>query len=110
MYDKELTNGCSVSPLRYCPDNEVIREQVAKFGLAIKHGNDYEPPPATGMVFADLTDVDYWATPWAEQAYAEGLVPACGMSDGKPKFCPYGKVDRGFAAFLIVTATGLLGP
>ena len=110
MYAKGLTNGCKPSPLLYCPDKDVIREQVAKFGLAIKYGNDYEPPPATGMVFADLTDVNYWATAWAEQAYAEGLVPACGMAGGKPKFCPYGKVDRGFAAFVIVTATGLLDP
>jgi hypothetical protein len=110
MYVKELTNGCSASPLRYCPDNQVIREQIAKFGLAIKYGDDYEPPAASGTVFADLTDVEYWATAWAEQAYAEGLVPACGMAGGKPKFCPYGKVDRGFAAFVIVTATGLLEP
>jgi hypothetical protein len=110
MYAKGLTSGCKASPLLYCPDNQVIREQVAKFGLAIKYGNAYLPPPATGTVFADLTDVNYWATAWAEQAYADGLVPACGMSGGKPKFCPYGKVDRGFAAFVIVTATGLLGP
>ena len=109
MYDKGLTNGCKASPLLYCPDNDVIREQVAKFGLAIKYGNAYEPT-ATGTVFADLTDPGYWATGWAEQAYADGLVPACGMAGGKPKFCPYDEVNRGFAAFVIVTATGLLGP
>jgi hypothetical protein len=110
MLAKGLTNGCSSSPLRYCPDNQVIREQVAKFGLAIKHGNSYIPPPATGTVFADLPNVNYWATAWAEQAYLEGLMPACGtdIATGKPKFCPLDKVDRGFAAFVIVTATGLL--
>jgi len=109
MYDKGLTNGCKPSPLLYCPDRDVIREEVAKFGLAIKYGNAYEPT-ASGTVFADLTDPGYWATGWAEQAYADGLVPACGSAGGKPKFCPYGKVDRGFAAFVIVKATGLLGP
>ena len=110
MYAKGLTNGCSASPLRYCPDSQVIREQAAKFGLAIKYGNAYTPPPATGTVFADLTNVNYWATAWAEQAYAEGLIFSCGTdtATGKPKFCPYGKVDRGFAAYVIVTATGLL--
>jgi hypothetical protein len=63
-------------------------------------------------VFADLTDVNYWATPWAEQAYLEGLVPSCGTdaTTSKPKFCKDGLVDRGFAAFVIVTAKGLLGP
>jgi hypothetical protein len=112
MLDKGLTSGCRALPLLYCPDNQVIREQVAKFGLAIKHGNAYLPPPATGTVFADLTDVNYWATPWAEQAYLEGLVPSCGtdVPSGKPKFCKDGLVDRGFAAFVIVTAKGLLGP
>ena len=108
----KLTNGCNLNPLLYCPNMEIPREQVAKFGLAIKHGNTYTPPPATGTLFADLTDVNHWSTAWAEQAYLEGLVPACGtdIATGKPKFCPNAKVDRGFASFVIVTATGLLGP
>jgi hypothetical protein len=98
--------------LLYCPNTQVPREQVAKFGLAIKYGNAYLPPPATGTLFADLTNVNYWATPWAEQAYLDGLVPSCGtdIATGKPKFCPSGLVDRGFAAFVIATASGLLGP
>ena len=61
-------------------------------------------------MFANLTNVNYWATAWAEQAYAEGLIFSCGTdaASGKPKFRPYGKVDRGIAAYVIVTATGLL--
>jgi hypothetical protein len=112
MYARGLTSGCNPSPLLYCPDNQVTREQVAKFGLAIKYGNAYAPPPATGTLFADLTDVNYWVTPWAEQAYLDGLVPSCGtdIATGKPKFCKDGLVDRGFAAFVIVTAKGLLNP
>jgi hypothetical protein len=112
MKVKELTSGCNLNPPLYCPDMQIPREQVAKFALTIKHGNAYIPPAATGTLFADLTDVGYWATAWAEQAYLEGLVPACGTDagSGKPKFCPKGLVDRGFASFVIVTATGLLGP
>jgi glucose/arabinose dehydrogenase len=112
MKVKELTSGCNLNPLLYCPDMQIPREQVAKFALTIKHGNAYIPPAATGTLFADLTDVGYWATACAEQAYLEGLVPACGTDagSGKPKFCPKGLVDRGFASFVIVTATGLLGP
>ena len=109
MYAKGLTSGCNASPLLYCPDMQIPRDQVAKFGLAIKYGNSYTPPPAEGL-FADMPD--YWATAWAEQAYRDGLVPACGTdaATGKPLFCPTAKVDRGFASFVIVTATGLLGP
>ena len=110
MYEKRLTSGCSSVPLRYCPDNYVLREQVAKFGLAIKYGSDYIPPPATGAIFADLTDINYWATPWAEQAYLDGLIPNCGVdgSSGKPKFCAHEVVDRGLGAYVIAKAKGLV--
>jgi len=112
MLVKGLTSGCNLVPALYCPDVDIPREQVAKFALAIKHGNAYTPPTATGTLFADLTDVSHWSTAWAEQAYLEGLVPACGtdVGTGKPLFCPNAKVDRGFAAFVIATATGLVGP
>jgi len=112
MKVKDLTSGCNLSPTLYCPDVDIPREQVAKLALAIKYGSSYIPPAAMGTVFADLTDVNHWSTAWAEQAYLEGLVPACGtdVGTGKPLFCPNDKVDRGFASFVIVTATGLLGP
>jgi hypothetical protein len=112
MYAKGLTYGCNTSPLLYCPDVQIPREQVAKFSLAIKHGSAYLPPPASGTLFADMTNVSYWATAWAEQAYLEGLVPSCGTDagTGKPRFCPSGLVDRGLAAYVIVTAKGLLTP
>ena len=35
-----------------------------------------------------MTDTGYWGTKWAEQAYLDGLIPACGTSGGKPMFCP----------------------
>jgi hypothetical protein len=112
MKAKGLTSGCSASPLLYCPDTPVTREQVAKFGLAIKYGNTYSPPPATGTLFADLTNINYWATAWAEQAYADGLIPSCGTDGvtGKPMFCKDGLVDRGFGASVIVKAKNLTMP
>ncbi len=67
-----------------------FREEVATVVLKAIHGNDYLPPEATGDVFADMTDADYWGTKWAEQAYKEGLFVGCGELDGKPLFCPGG--------------------
>ena len=32
------------------------------FGLKLKYGNVYQPPAATGTVFADMTDPNYYAT------------------------------------------------
>jgi len=110
MYNRGLTSGCSSSPLMYCPWYSLPREQLVIFGLKMKYGNDYLPPPATGTVFADLTDPSYYATSWAEQAYADGLLPACGVSGGKPKFCPKVLVTRGLGAYVIVRAKNLTMP
>jgi len=80
------------------------------FGLRLKYGNGYAPPARTGTVFADLTDTGFWGTGWAEQAYADGLIPACGTSGGKPKFCPNALVTRSFGASVIVKAKNLTMP
>ncbi len=68
----------------------MLREEVAVVALKLHFGVDYEPPPATGKVFADMTNVDYFGTKWAEAAYNEGLFRGCGWEDEKPLFCPGG--------------------
>ncbi len=88
MYDNNLSAGCSVSPLKFCPWAPVPREQMVIFALRLKYGIDYTPPPAAGTLFADMTNSNYYATSWAEQAYKDGLIPQCGTSAGKPMFCP----------------------
>ena len=109
MYNASLTAGCTTSgPLKYCPWQQTPREQAAVFALRLKYGNDYTPPPATGTVFADMTNTSYYATKWAEKAYADGLIPACGMSGGKPMFCPTGLVDRGLGAHIVAKAKNLV--
>jgi hypothetical protein len=110
MFLEGLTAGCSASPLRFCPDDILTNVQMAVFGLRLKHGMNYTPPTATGTVFADLTDAGFWGTGWAEAAYAEGLIPACGMGGGKPLFCPNNLVTRGFGASVIVKAKDLFMP
>jgi hypothetical protein len=110
MYLEGLSGGCSVSPRLFCPEELFTNVQAAVFGLRMKHGVNYQPPAASGTVFADLTDVNFWGTAWAEQAYAEGLLPACGMSAGKPLFCPNDLVSRGFGASIIVKAKNLTMP
>jgi hypothetical protein len=117
MWDEQLTAGCQTDPLKYCPDQTLPRVQAIIFGLHMKYdyydGDNlvvYEPPPATGTVFADMTDVNYYGTKWAEAAYADGLLPTCGESGGKPLFCPEDPVDRAWAAYMIVQAKGLSLP
>lgn len=110
MRETGLTTGCQVSPPLFCAWEQLPREQAVIFGLKLKHGNDYLPPPATGFVFADMTDPNYYATRWAEQGYKEGLLPACGVSNGWPLFCPNMLVSRGMGAYVIVRAKNLTMP
>ncbi len=105
-----LTAGCQTSPLLYCPWNQLPKEQIVVFGLRLKYGNAYVPPPATGTLFADMTDPNYWSTSWAEQAYKDGIIPACGLSGSKPLFCPTNTASRGLGAYMIVRAKGLITP
>jgi hypothetical protein len=110
MYYKGLSAGCLSSPLKYCPWDQIPREQAVIFALRLKYGNAYTPPAATGNLFADMTNPGYYATPWAEQAYKDGLIPNCGTSAGKPKICPKALVSRGLGAYMIVRAKNLTIP
>lgn len=111
MYQEGLTQGCQSSPLMYCPATQLPRVEASVFGLRMKYGVNYTPPAASGTLFADFpsTDPSYWAIDWAEQAYLDGLLPACGTDSGtgKPMFCPSQLVDRGWGAYLIVKAKNL---
>jgi len=110
MYLEGLTAGCSPAPLKFCPDDVLTNVQLAVFGLRLKYGMSYMPPQGTGMVFADMTNPGFWGSGWAEQAYLDGLIPACGTSGGKPLFCPNALVNRGFGASVIVAAKNLSMP
>ena len=115
MWNAHLTAGCQTTPLKYCPDQTLPRVQAVIFALHMKYdyfdggGNlvSYTPPPATGTVFADLWDTSHYGTKWAEKAYSDGLLPACGTWNGKPLFCPDDPVDRAWAAYMIVKAKSL---
>jgi len=119
LWNAHLTAGCQTSPLRYCPDRTLTREEAVVFALHLKYdtfdgdGNvvsSYTPPAASGTVFGDMTDTSYWGTKWAEQAYLDGILPACGTVNGKPAFCPADPVNRAWAAYMIVKAKNLTLP
>ncbi len=94
----------------YCPETNLTRVEASVFGLRMKYGVNYEPPLASGKVFADLTDPTYWGAGWAEQAYADGLLQECGTDNetGKPFFCALDFVNRAWGAYMIVKAKDLL--
>ncbi len=110
MFNNGFSAGCLANPLKYCPWTQIPREQAVIFALKMKYGQPYTPPQATGTLFADMTNPSFYATAWAEQAYLEGIILACGTSGGKPMFCPKTLVSRGLAAYMIVRAKSLTMP
>ena len=100
LFAEGITSGCGGGA--YCPVAPVTRAQFAVFLLKTEHGFDYQPPPATGTVFADVP-VDAFAAAWIEQLAAEGVTAGCGSGN----FCPGDSVLRSQAAALVVRALGL---
>jgi photosystem II stability/assembly factor-like uncharacterized protein len=89
-----IAGGCGGG--NFCPDAATTRAQMAVLLLRAKHGPTYEPPPATGLVFADVP-ADAFAAAWIEALAAEGISAGCGSGI----FCPGAVTTRAQAAALL---------
>ncbi len=108
LWTDGFTAGCGTDPLVYCPERQHTRAEGSVFFLRIKNGVDYQPPEPTG-IFADVPLDQWdqgipWYAAWVEEAYNEGLLPAC--STDPLKFCPDDPLDRAWAAYMMVQAKG----
>jgi len=103
LYDAGITQGCSISPLLYCPETIVTRSQMAVFLLRGIHDSSYTPPAVGGSTgFGDVS-TDYWAAAWIKQLAAEGITAGCGNGN----FCPESPVTRDqMAVFLLRSKYG----
>jgi len=100
LYADQITSGCSLSPLSYCPERSITRAEMAVFLLKAKHGAAYNPPAAVG-IFADVP-TNYWAASWIERLYAEGITGGCSLTP--LSYCPESPVTRAeMAVFLVLT-------
>ena len=106
LYTDGFTAGCGTDPLIYCPFQQHNRAEASVFFLRIKNGVSYVPPAPSG-IFADVPS-GVWYEKWVEAAYNQGLLPECGT--GPLWFCPFGPLDRAWAAFMMVQAKGLMLP
>jgi len=98
LYQSGITGGCATNPLRYCPDKNVTRAEMAKFILKGKHGGNYEPEyDGTSTGFDDVP-ATHWAAPWIKQLADEGITTGCG--DGN--YCPEDLVKRDEMALFIL--------
>ncbi|MBW8877115.1 MAG: S-layer homology domain-containing protein [Acidobacteria bacterium] len=82
-----ITKGCGNG--NFCPNNSLLRDEMAVFLLRAKHGSTYVPPQGTGTRFSDVPP-GYWAVDWIEQLAAEGVTNGCGGGN----YCPGSPVSR----------------
>ena len=96
-----ITGGCAANPPMYCPDNQVTRDQMAVFLLRGIHGGGYQPPAATGTMFADVPASLALAS-WIEQLAREAITAGCAASP--PQYCPAATATRGQMAVFLLRA------
>jgi len=97
-----ISTGCGVSPLRFCPEQNVTRAAMAVFLLRAKYGASYTPPPAAHY-FSDMPVAGKeWMEPWVDQVYREGITTGCGTSP--LIFCPENSVTRAAMAVFLLRA------
>lgn len=83
-YRDHIVEACSLSPLSYCPDNLVTREEAAMYVLKTLYGDTFVPRDVTG-IFADV-DKSSPFTPWIEELYRRHITNGC--SSSPLNFCP----------------------
>ena len=105
---RNITAGCG-DGTTYCPDANILRQEMAVFLLKTLLGGDYVPPACTppGM-FTDVACPGLY-TDFIEDLKTRGITAGCG--DGTT-FCPTDPVTRQeMAAFLTITFSLVLyGP
>ena len=105
LANENVTGGCFIDPLRYCPDREVRRDEMAAFLLRVEHGSGFVPPACTG-IFSDVP-----CTPgvgfsdWIEQLANESVTGGCFIDP--LRYCPDRSNSRGEMAVFLVKTFGL---
>ena len=96
LAELEITQGCTASPARYCPDQPVTRGQMATF---LTRAFDLEDGPPAGF-----TDTDGHRRAEAIDALAAArITTGCGEN----RYCPDAVVTRGQMATFLARALNL---
>lgn len=102
--------GSGIAPT-YCPAGAIYRQKVAVELLRGKHGGTWIPPALVGPcakhgvpIFADVASC-WWARPWIEDLYNEGISGGCATNP--LRYCPLSGFNRAQMAVMIMKAWGL---
>ena len=102
LYDAGVTDGCSQTPtLRFCPNANVTRAEMAKFLLTAINGDGYEPIIDAQRTFLDVSP-QYWAYEWIENLSEDGLTDGCNQAG--TNYCPDSFVTRAEMAKFLLSA------
>ncbi len=99
LYAENITGGCRLSPLAYCPEDQVTRAQMAVFLEKAIKGASFAPPTNVPISFGDTTD--HWARYWIEALKKDGITSGCG--DGS-NYCPETPANRAQMAVFLLKA------
>lgn len=103
LYAKGISKGCSVDPLRFCPDSTLTRGEMATLLIRAVGGDPTSFNPAP--YFADVPPSHLFFA-WIQKLYELGITGGCAVNP--LMFCPDRPVTRGeIAAF---TTRGRYGP
>lgn len=108
LFHRGVVAGCSApGGPNYCPNDPVLRQQMAVFLLRTLLGSAYTPPSCTPGLFADVACPGLFSD-WIEDLFSRGIAAGCGGSN----FCPTNPNTRGqMAPFLAKTfGLSLYGP
>jgi hypothetical protein len=100
LYQENIIAGCSTSPLKFCPDQEVSREVMALLIYRLKYGLSVPSVGAT-PIFQDVA-TNSNLRPYIEKLYQNGLIAGC--STNPRNFCPTRTITRAEAAVFIHNA------
>jgi PKD repeat protein len=101
-YRDGISSGCSVTGTSrfFCPATPATRAEVAVLLVKASHSPSFVPPPPSGL-FADVPP-DFWAAPFIEQLYRDGVTSGCGGAGPLRLFCPSPPLTRAEMAVFLV--------
>jgi hypothetical protein len=99
-YNDGITTGCSVNPLKFCPDSEATRAEAATYFVRLQHGRNFIGSAYKGT-FADLPQ-SHPLVKFVEQFEADALTVGCDVNPWR--FCPDRPVTRAEMAVFLTSA------
>jgi len=102
LYELGFTQGCDVAPLRFCPNDTVLRSDMAAFLVRQVEG-ETGLPKYKGY-FADVPK-GQWYTPYVERLYQLNITNGC--LTGPLRYCPGDTVRRDQMASFLGRTYGL---